>query len=265
MNRFFRRRINAFARQADLPPIDPMGQRLIGKTPDTGEPLWAPKSNSLLLAANGAGKTTAGAMPWLFSLLASSSRRAVLVMDSKDGELAAQSAQMIHDLGLPVAVIDDMGVFPADYPFRVSLNAMGLATSIHKSAPQDLVFANEMITHSLIEEPERDQRNRYWRAWPRLLIEFVIYVLLKRNPKLATPGGVWALLSNPEMLRKFAVIEAVEGDGMLKSLAQNILGMVAHEHWPQHLEAAQESLRIFSVGSRLHNVNRRVKRDQVAA
>jgi type IV secretion system protein VirD4 len=233
-------------------PIDPKGQRLIGALRETGEPIWAPKGHSLLLAANGSGKSTAGAMPWIFSLLASSSRRAVLVMDSKDGELAAQCAGMIADMGIPVAVIDDMGVFPADYPHRVSLNAVGNVVSAYRDAPEDLIFASETVTHALIEEPERDQRNRYWRAWPRILIEFAVMVLLKRNLQLATPGGVWVLLSNPDMLRKFAAIEAEEADGMLQVLARNVLGMVGHENWPQHLEAAQEALRIFAVGSRLH-------------
>lgn len=249
----FGKKIFAKVRQTTPTPIDPMGQRLIGMTPDTGEPLWAPKGHSLLLAANGAGKTTAGAMPWIFSLLGSSSRKATLVMDSKDGELAAQCAKMIADLGIPVAVIDDMGVFPADYPYRVSLNAIDAVVSTFKEAPQDLVFANETITHALIDEPERDQRNRYWRSWPRILIEFAVYVLLKRNASLATPGGVWSLLSNPQMLRKFAAIESEEGDGMLRVLARNIVDMAGHEHWPQHLEAAQEALRVFAIGSRLHN------------
>jgi len=252
MNRYFRRRLGAIAHKTELPPIDPQGQRLLGLTVDTKQPIWAPKGHSMLLSAAGGGKTTSGAMPWLYSLISSSQRKSVLVMDSKDGELAAQSAQMIADMGLPVAVIDDMGVLPKEFPHRVSLNAVGAVTSTYKNAPEDLVFANELVTHSLIEEPEKDQRNRYWRSWPRILIEFAVYVLLKRNVALATPGGVWSLLSNPQMLHKFAAIEASEGDGMLQTLARNVLGMVDHEHWPQHLEAAQEALRIFAVGSRLH-------------
>lgn len=259
MNRYFRRSLNAVARKMkaarkeELPETDPKGQRLIGLTEDTHQPIWAPKGHSTLLSAAGGGKTTSGAMPWLYSLMSSSPRKAVLIMDSKNGELAAQAAQMAADMGLPVAVIDDMGVLPEDFPHRVSLNAVGAVTSTFKDAPEDLIFANELVTHSLIEEPEKDQRNRYWRSWPRILIEFAVYVLLKRNIALATPGGVWSLLSNPQMLKKFAAIEASEGDGMLQTLARNVLGMVDHEHWPQHLEAAQEALRIFAVGSRLHH------------
>ena len=50
--------------------VDPKGRRLLGLT-DDGRPIWAPKGHSLLLAANGGGKTTSGVMPWLFSLLSS--------------------------------------------------------------------------------------------------------------------------------------------------------------------------------------------------
>ena len=61
-------------------------------------------------------------MPSLFSLLASEDRPCVIVMDGKNGEIAAQTAQMISDMGIPVAVIDDMGVFPEGFPYRVMVN-----------------------------------------------------------------------------------------------------------------------------------------------
>lgn len=102
---------------------DPMGQRLIG-TSFAGEPLWAPKGHSLLLAANGSGKTSAGVMPSLFSVLAMADRPAILVMDAKNGAIAAQVAPMLQAYGIPVAVVDDMGVRP-DLPGRIALNPLG--------------------------------------------------------------------------------------------------------------------------------------------
>ena len=49
---------------------DKTGRRLLGLTFD-GRPIFEPRpSHSLLLAAAGGGKTTAGAIPWLQSMLA---------------------------------------------------------------------------------------------------------------------------------------------------------------------------------------------------
>ena len=233
-------------------PIDPKGRRLIGITKEGGHPIWAPKGHSLLLSANGGGKTTNGAMPWLFSFLSSDPGNAVAVFDSKDGELAWQTADMVAASGRKVAILDDMGIFPADNPHRVSLNPLGAMTSSYAHDPRDLIYASENANFALIPEPERDEKNAYWRHEPRTLIEFCSYVLMKRNARLAIPGGVWALLGNPRMLRKFAMIEADEGDGMLKVLALNVLEMFDHEHFAQHRSAALKALRIFAAGTRLH-------------
>ena len=232
--------------------IDPKGRRLVGLTRETKQPIWAPKGHSLTLAANGSGKTTKALMPWLFSLLASTDRPAILILDSKDFEIARQVVPMLKELGVPTAVLDDSGNLPDDFYGRERFNPIDSVTSTFRLKPQDQAFANEAVTHTLIEEPEKDERNRYWRAWPRLLIEFAIYVLLKRNPDLCTPGGLWLLLSSPVKMRRFAEIEAVEGSGMLKVLAENVKGMVGHEHWPQHLQAAQDCLRIYGIGTPLH-------------
>ncbi len=232
--------------------IDPKGRRLLGFTKETHQPIWAPPGHSLTLAANGSGKTTKALMPWLFSMLASTDRPAILILDSKDFEIARQVVPMLEAMGIPTALIDDTNNLPPDMYGRARLNPIDSVVTTFLTKPEDQVFANEAVTHTLIEEPEKDERNRYWRAWPRLLIEFAIYVFLKRNPALATPGGIWMLLSSPEKMRRFAEIEAVEGTGMLKVLAENIKGMIGHEHWPQHLQAAQDSLRIYGIGTPLH-------------
>lgn len=245
-----KRKMSATAKSAAL---DPKGRRLLGLTLDTREPIWAPKGRSLLLSANGGGKTTRGGMIWLYSLLSSTSERAIAIFDSKDGEIASQSADMIAKLGRKVTIIDDMGVLPADCPYRINLNPFGGITSTYLRNRQDLIFASENANFALIPEPERDERNAYWRQEPRTLIEFATYVLLKRSRKLAVPGGVWALLGNPKMLKRFAKIEAEEGDGMLQILALNVLEMFDHEHFSQHRSAALKSLRIFAIGSRLHD------------
>lgn len=239
--------------KADV-PLDPRGHRLIGLTLGGNEPIWAPKGHSLLLSANGGGKSTCGAMPWLFSFAASEPEKAVLVLDSKNGEMAAQSADMLAKMGRKVAIIDDMGVLSEDCPYRVSLNPFSPVVAAAGKKSGSLLYAIDTITHALIPEPaEPDERNRYFRAWPRNLAEFGLRVLLKRSTALSIPGGLWALLSDPVKLRKFAMIESEEGDVGLKALAANVLEMAGHEHWPQHLEAAQRAVRLFSAGSSLHN------------
>ncbi|MEM9699407.1 MAG: TraM recognition domain-containing protein [Pseudomonadota bacterium] len=232
--------------------INPRGRRLLGFTRKTKIPIWAPKGHSLTLAPNGAGKTTKVLMPSLFSTLASSDRPAVLLLDSKDFEIARQVAPMLEEMGVPYVLLDDTGNLPANFPGKVRFNPLSSVVDTFKVKPEDLAFANEAVTHTLIEEPEKDERNRYWRAWPRILISFAVHLLLKRNPDLVTPGGLWSLLSSPQKTVRFAEIEAIEGDGMLKVLAENIIGMSSHEHFPQHLQAAQDALRVYAIGSPLH-------------
>ena len=232
-----------------------MGHRLIGLTLEGNQPILAPKGHSLLLSAAGGGKSTAGGMTWLFSYAASEPHKAALYLDSKDGEAAWQAADMLAGLGRKVAIIDDTGVLPADCPHRVSLNPFGPAVHAATHSPETLLYAIDNITHVAIPEPaEPDERNRYFRAWPRNICDGGLRVLLKRSSALATPGGLWALLSALDKLKKLAAIEAEEGDESLKALARGLLDMVGHEHWPQHLEAAQSSMRLFSAGSGLHNV-----------
>lgn len=250
----FGRSIFSYKRRPYRNPIDPKGQRLIGQIPETNIPIFAPPGHSQLLAANGSGKTVFGAATWLISLLASDDHPAIYVADHKNGELVRQFAPMLIELGVPFAVIDDTMSLPAEFPNRVSLNPISAVVESFLRDPEELIFATELMTHALIEEPpEGDERNRYFRDWPRRLIEFATLALLKRNPELAAPGTIWALLSDPEMMHKFAVIEAEEGTGLTKVLARNILGMVGHEHWPQHLMAAQDALRVFATGTRLAN------------
>lgn len=225
-----------------------MGQRLIGTTLG-GEPLWAPKGHSLLLAANGSGKTTAGLMPSLFSLVASADRPAILVMDGKNGEIAAQCVPMLKAYGIPTAVIDDMGVRP-DLAGRVAVNPLGALLSADESAS---VFATEKITHTLIADPaDGDSKNQFWRDGPRGLIEFALESLKARTPHLATPGGLWAMLANPDLMQQAAELEATSATGRLRALGQNISAMMGTEYYPQHREAAMKALNIFALGSQLH-------------
>ena len=228
-------------------------RRIIGMGFD-GKPVYAPKhAHSLLLAAAGGGKTTCGAVPWLQSLIADHAR-ALVVADSKDGEIAAQCADMCAKYGRKVAIVDSFKVLGEDNPYRASVNRFGGVVRSFIKDNGELIFSSENACQALIEEPPRDQRNQVWRDEPRTIIEFAMNSLLVRNPKLATPGGVWSLIAKPDILISAAKIEAEEGDEALSSLAEHVLGMTKNEeHWPQHRAAALKSLRIYGAGSALRH------------
>lgn len=229
----------------------PAGRRILGLSFD-GKPIFEPKpSHSLLLAAAGGGKTTCGAIPWLQSMLADKSR-ALVIMDSKDGEIAAQCADMCAKYGRQVAILDDFGVLGFDNPYRVSLNPFGGVIAAKTRQTGELVFAADSANHALIEEPPNDARNAYWRDEPRAINEFAQTTLLNRHARLATPGGVWSLISNPDVLTKAAKIDLTESDEALAALARHVVEMQKSEHYPQHRGAAVKSLRIFGAGSPLH-------------
>lgn len=155
-------------------------KRIIGLGFD-GKPIFAPRhTHSLLLAAAGGGKTTCGAVPWLQSLIADTSR-AVIVSDSKEGEIAAQCAAMCRKYGRKVAIVDEFGVLGADNPYNISLNPFGGVIRSYRQARGELIFSTENACHAVIEEPPRDQRNAYWRDEPRTLIEFALNALLERD------------------------------------------------------------------------------------
>jgi len=243
--------------------------RLIGMDFD-GAPLYAPKpSHSLLTASAGSWKTTAGAMTWLLSLVGDTSR-AIVVNDCKDGEIAAQAADMCHRYGRKVAIIDDFGVLGEDNPYRISISPFNSLQAAKERGNGDLIFAAENANHALIPEPaDGDQKNLFFRDRPRAINEYIESALLKRKVALATPGGVWSMASDPDLLLKAAKIDAEEGDteeeededaakeaAELAALARDVIDMSTQEQWGMHRSAAVRALRIYSAGSPLHHAGR---------
>ena len=234
--------------------LDPQGARLLGRLPETGEVIFAPPGHSSVYGANGSGKSTRVSMPAIMSILSGAPKKSLMTLDVKDGELAAQMVKLIADLGLKVGVIDDLRVRPELDGYRIQLNPFGAIVSAFVRDPRDLVFAFEMLLEALIPEPSNDERNRYFRDWPRKIIEFAIRVLLKRNPKRVTPGSTAAIIASNEMLLTYAQIEFEEDDGPLKDLAEDLIGMSTNDHWPQHVERAKKALSLFGRQTRLEEV-----------
>lgn len=230
------------------------GRRLLGMTFD-GRPIFEPKpSHSLLLASAGGGKTTCGAVPWLLSMIADHSK-SIVVVDSKEGEICAQCAELCRKHGRKVAILDDFGVLREIEAESFSLNPFGGIIEAHRRNTGELVFAADSANRALIEEPsDGDSKNLYFRDEPRTLIEYAQTSLLSRKPELATPGAAFSLLSNPELLKDAATIDAEEGDEHLAALARHVVDMCKNEeHFPQHRGAAVRACRIFGPGSALHH------------
>lgn len=236
--------------------VDPKGRRLIGRLVETGEPLFAPPGHSSVYGANGSGKSTRVSMIAIMSMLSGVPDKAMMALDVKDGELAAQTVKMIADFGLKVGVIDDLRVRPELEGYRIELNPFGAIVSAFVRDPRDLVFAFEMLLEALIPEPSNDERNRYFRDWPRKIIEFAIRLLLKRDPALVTPGGAAVIIASNEMLLMYAQIESEEDDGPLKDLGEDLIDMSTHDHWPQHRERAKKALNLFGRQTRLEEVGK---------
>lgn len=226
-------------------------RRILGLTFDgraISEP--ADSGSSLVLAAAGGGKTTCAAMPSILSML-SDKQTAIFVSDVKAGEIAAQIAPVCAKNGRPFAVIDEFGERPELAQYRVSLNPFGDLLREKKRGVGELLFKVENISHALKEEPADDAKNFYWREAPRKdFIENGIHMLVDRNPRLATPGGLTSLLADPETWDTALNIAVEEGDERLKAAARQVLNLKKNnaEHYSQHLNAALTALKIFADG-----------------
>jgi len=232
------------------------GHRLLGQTFD-GKPIVAPKhSHSLTLAAAGSGKTTCCASVWL-SCLAADPNHAMFVNDCKDGELAWQYASLLSRYGRKVAIIDDFNIM-GNHPLKISLNPLSGINQAHKRNNGDYVFAVETACQSLIPTPkDQDLKNEFFRSQPRAIIEFVHASLASRNPKVATPGAIWSMVTDPITFEQIIQLEQAEGDDSLKALANHMQGMRdGDDHYNSHLSEVRKALRIYGANSLLHNAGR---------
>lgn len=225
-------------------------RHILGLTSD-GCPIYAPPDAGSMItyAAAGGGKTTCTAFPLIMSMFADL-KTAMFINDPKSGEIAAQIAPLCEKYGRRFGIVDEYGERPELADHRISLNPFGdLAGMMERRAP-DLHLDIENIAHALIEEPGDDAKNLFWRDRPRFLIEAAILILLTRNLRLAFPGGVYALLSDPRTWRVALKNAAEEEEDYLKAAALLILDSIENdpEHYSQHLEAALRALKIFGAG-----------------
>lgn len=196
-------------------------RRILGRTFD-GRAIFEPADagSSLVLAAAGGGKTTCAAMPSILSML-SDSETAVFISDVKAGEIAAQIAPVCAKYGRPFFAIDEFDERPELAQYRISLNPFGDLERLKARGDGELMFHIQNISHALKEEPADDAKNFYWREGPRVhFIEIGIQILMDRHVRLATPGGLTALLSDPETWVQALEIAAEEGEEQLSAAAK---------------------------------------------
>lgn len=129
------------------------GRRLLGMTIKGRKPIFEPKpAHSLLLAAAGGGKTIAGAVPWLISMLADKNR-AIVITDSKDGEIAAQCIEMCIKHGRKVAIIDEFNILGEDNQHKIAINPLGGVIAAHK---KDVRASHERLMAGIDERETKE-------------------------------------------------------------------------------------------------------------
>jgi type IV secretion system protein VirD4 len=232
------------------PFLDNEGRRLLGFTLDDApivEP--SPGMSSIIYAAAGGGKTTCVSSTTIQSLLASTAL-SLVINDVKQGEIAHQIAEMCARYGRKFGVIDPFHVMGADYPFRIELNAFGSAVDLGEDETDDFPFAVEKIAYALVEEPSDDKKHAFFRDGERSFIEYGTKALNFHSPRLCTPGGLYAFLSNPRTLSSSIEIDCNDRDSPVHELALRLSDLKSYspEHYAQHLSGALTALKVFSFG-----------------
>jgi len=237
-------------RNSQTSTSDAPARRVLGQTFE-GDIIFEPKKagSSITFAGSGGGKTTSVAVPTIQAMLADTDR-AIFINDVKDGEIAAQIADMCLKYGRKFGVVDDFGVLGADYPYRLSINPFsgGVTGALNES--DELMFINENFAYALVQEPKDDSKNFYWRETPRALLDLGLNVLLRQDHRLATPGGLSSFLNDPSIWNAAIEVEADDETSPLRTASQQALEMrdFNPEHWSQHIQAARTALKIFSSG-----------------
>lgn len=181
--------------------LDTRVRRILGFSPEDGSPVFEPDntSSALIYAAAGGGKTTCVAVPEILSMLADIGR-SIVVNDVKSGEIAAQLVRLCRSYGRKVAALDDSGVLGEEFArYCISLNPLSNLIAAYEAKSSSLMLEVENVSHIFINEPKDDPKNTFWRQVPREFLELAILILISRFPNLATPGGVAAFLSDPQM------------------------------------------------------------------
>lgn len=235
-------------------------RRVIGRMIEDGTPIFEPDTTTswVVYGGAGSGKSTCVTLPALQCMLGDFDR-CIIVNDVKSGEAAHQAIDMCIKAGRKVCLIDDNFVLGKDNPYRKRVNPFGNLVQGYRDKSGDL--SNEIKTACLTILPEPDgglDRNFHFREVPRRYMTFGIMALLRRNLKLATPGGLAAFISDPDVFATIVDIEAEEGDEAIRGKAMQIRNLRESDptEYMKHYLAAVSALDHFDVGSPLHEAGR---------
>ncbi len=233
------------------------GQRVLGALDGhlIYEPLQA--SHSIVVSANGGGKSTCMALPTIMSIAHQIKRGTPMscdVVDPKDGELAHQAAPMLEEMGIDYAILDDWNQFP-DHPRAVAMNPLGSLVHAHETDPRSFGDVLDRVTHTLCPSVKGDGRNEYFYRSPRERLTIPLRFFLQERGQVY-PGLVWAAMSNPEDWVKLLELSVMSNDAALRAEASKVLEYMAkkQEHEPSHVGAALAALAPFGAGRWLHEV-----------
>jgi hypothetical protein len=247
-------------RRRDRRKLQGQIRRVLGLSLKLGQPIFEPDTTKswIVYASVGSGKTTCVAVPAIQAMMADHDR-CLIVNDVKSAEICLQIIDLLIRSGRKVGVIDDSYVLGADYPHRVRLNPFGNLIIAYEAKSRTLLIEIETVTHILIKEPnDGDEKNQFFREGPREFIVISILMILSRNPRLCTPGGVAAFLGDMDVWIKAIEIEAEEGDDLTRSRARQIKELRENdpEHFSMHYLGAMTALKMFQVGAPMHNAGR---------
>lgn len=234
--------------------VDTKGRTITAMTKE-GRLLYKPSGHSLCLGPAGSRKTTTMLSCGIISAILNPSISCVCI-DPKDGENAAMWAPVARAYGRPTYIIDPKRVlrrYGSDEDVT-DINPSGSLVETFFNNPEDLVDALEDTSLPYIPEPGNDEKNRVWRDRPKSYINYSNLSLLERNPKYCTPGGAATFLNEPNFSNMLE-IDAEEGSPMLQNMAATILSTKEDvpEHHSQFLSSAQQALRGYQIGTKLHD------------
>ena len=239
-------------------------KRVIGRMIEDGSAIFEPNSTAswVVYGGAGSGKSTCVSIPAIQSMLGDL-ERALVANDVKSGEIAHQIAQMCIKAGRKFAVIDDSYVLGKDYPYRITINPFANLVIAYERNSPDLISEIETACLTILPEPDGGlDRNFFFRQMPREFMFFGILALLKRSKRNAMPGGLAALMGDPEILASVIDIEAEadedEQDAVIRNRARQIRELRENDEteYSKHYLGAMSALRSFAVGSAIHEAGR---------
>lgn len=238
------------------------GGRLIGIDFD-GRPLFSPtrieQSHSIVIAAAGSGKTSCGVLPSLISLaheMKAGANFSAFACDSKDGEIVAQMAPLLDDLGIEYAILDDYEVMKG-HPKRVSMNPFGELIRVKEEEPRSFADMVSSVMFTLHPSPPDDGgKNEYFYDSARIRGEVIIHDVANMEGITLHPGAIWDILNDPDLFEERLIHIANNGDVAQQGVAKKILQYIEdkHEHEAAHVGAALQAFSAFAAGSWLYDL-----------